>query len=212
MASSGESTGGSISYTSIAAPAMTPPSSARIKAGSSTTPPRACVHQDRVRLHRSQRCIIDQVMGGRDQRAVQRHDVAARQQFLERNAARVGGFQHGIADEQLDVEPLQSPGDLLADAAEADQPDGRSGELERCVWAGALPFAGTNAHIICRDAPQHRQDHRHRVVGDALVVGAGRRHDGNTHFRGSRNIDGVDADTHAGDHAADRDCLGEPLV
>ena len=54
----------------------------------STSPPRDGVHEDRARLHARERARVDQVMRLGRERDVQRHEVRALQQLVERRRAR----------------------------------------------------------------------------------------------------------------------------
>ena len=122
--SSGWSAGsGSGSVTSSAAPAIARSCSARSSAAGSTIGPRAVLTSSAVGFIRANASRADQVPRVLGERAVQRHEVRALEQLVERHAARARAVEH------LHAEALRAPRDRLADAPEADDAERRAGHL-----------------------------------------------------------------------------------
>ncbi len=77
-------------------------------------------------------------------------------------------------------------------------------QVPRRQVAAAPPLAAAHRRVVLDDAPQRGEDHRERVVGGGLAVGARRRgHDDARLGRGGQ-VDRVGADADAGDDAQPR--------
>ena len=149
--SSGWSGGsGSGSVTSSAAPAIVPSCSARRSASWSTTPPRAVLTSSAVGFIALERVASIRCAGLRRQRRVERDEVGAREQLVERHAGRAR------AVDDVHAEALGAARDRLADAAAADDPERRAGELG-AEAAGRLPRPPLAARAPSRGARQIRR-------------------------------------------------------
>ena len=173
--SSGWSAGsGSGSVTSSAAPAIARSCSARSSAAGSTIGPRAVLTSSAVGFMRASAGLVDQVAGLGRQRAVQRHEVRALEQLLERYAARAR------AVEDLHPEALRPPRDRLADAAEADDAERRAGHLgaEVAVGLERHPLALAHVALALGQPAGERQQQREGEVGGRVGEHVGRVADG----------------------------------
>ena len=63
----------------------------------------------------------------------------------------------------------------------------------------AIPLASADPGVVLGNPSQPREHHRDGVVCDSLLVGARRRRDRDTEFRGRDCVDRVDPDADTGD-------------
>ena len=109
---------------------------------------------------------VEQVLRRGGEGRVQRDDVAALQQLVERHVLALGAGSH-IVGQDATAEPAQPVHDRRADPARADDPDGEVAEL---------PAAHLPQPVVALVSPPddrlpvtHQQEHQHeRVVGHAV--------------------------------------------
>ena len=131
----------------------------------STTAPRQVLTRIAPGLQRRERVRADQVLRLRREVDVQAHVVRGAEQLAELHAPRaVLGCRvvHGlrVGEDDPSLEAAQQLGDALADAPEADEADGRLGQLDAEVLLGlpAGPFAAAE-DLIGLDHPAPRRQH-----------------------------------------------------
>ena len=169
--SSGWSAGsGSGSVTSSAAPAIARSCRARSSAAGSTIGPRAVLTSSAVGFMRASASASIRWRVSSRERAVERDEVRALEQLLERHAARAR------AVEDLHPEALGAARDRLADAPEADDPERRAGHLgaERAVGLERDPLALAHVALALGQPPREREQQREREVGGRVGQHVGR--------------------------------------
>jgi hypothetical protein len=146
----------------------------------------AAVDQGRVRAHERQRVGVDQVLGARGERHVQRHHVAGGQQLGQRRdrgdaeLAGPGGRGARRPGDDPQAERGGAPRDQRAGPAEADDAEHRAGDPLRADRPRG-PAAVPDVTIADVQVAQQREGHRDRVVGHldvAVAGGVGNRHPG----------------------------------
>ena len=158
-ASSASGTRGSSAKTSSAAPPRRPSARSSTSAGSSTSDAARDVDQRALGAERLEHRARDDAAGrgraGRD------HDepVDVARHGLEVGIVVVGLVGLRVAAVIGDAHPhrLQPPGDLLADAAEAEDAGMRPGQLAGQAEAAARPAARPHVGVRLRDAPAERR-------------------------------------------------------
>ena len=103
-------------------------------------------------------------------------------------------------------------GDERADAAEADEPERASGELDP---GHRRPLAGARVLAPAHERAGEREQERDRQLGDGVRVRAGRRRDGDAVAGRRGEVDAVEAGAVAGDDTQARrplEDLGADLV
>src|SRR5215217_697014 len=128
------------------------------------------VHQVRGRLHALQCLVADQAARLRRERAVQGHEVRALEQFVERHSTAATRGQ------ELAPESLEPTADRLADAAVADDPDGRPVQVtpEHQARLPRGPPAGANERLALRQPARYAEHQREREIGRRVREHAGR--------------------------------------
>src|SRR5205085_1748629 len=103
--------------------------------------------------HARERILPDQVARLLRERAVERDEVGALEQLVERHAARARGV------EDLHPEALRPPRDGAADAPEADDPKRRARHFrpERAVGLPRDPLALAHVALALREPPGERE-------------------------------------------------------
>lgn len=140
-------------------------------------------------LHLAQRLLIDDVARAVHERAVQAHDVGARQQVLERGVLAEGGelvVAEGVVGEQAAPEAAHDAREGDADAAGADEADDAAvqGAAEQAVEREVgLAHAVVGAVRVAVE----RLHQRHRELGHGL--GAVRRHVGHEQAQPRRRLE-----------------------
>ena len=166
----------------------------------------AGVDQDRGGLHQSQRTFVDQVMGLRGQRGVQRDEIGSGQQLVQLHPARPHARHRtflagGVEDRHVEA-VLCPPGDGRADPSHADDAERLAGHIQahrflqqRPGREVAVPQQPVGLHQPAGTAEQQR----HRLVGGGVGEHAGRV--GHLHPRlpGGGDVDVVVAHRHVGD-------------
>ena len=201
---SGESVHGSVTNTSMPAPATWPLARASASACSSTSPPRAAFTMRTPRLHRAS-CsapIRPSVSGRLGQ--VDRDEVALAQQLLEADQLdaelrRAGRREVGVVRDQPGAEGTHPLGEQHADATEADHADGLVGDLDAGPLR-ALPLPGLEGGVGRGDVAGAGQQQRDGLLGCADHVAQRGVDDHHAAGRGSRDVDVVQADAGAGHH------------
>ena len=154
-------------------------------------------------LHLRDRRGVDDVAGRVGQRRVQRDEIGAAQQLVERDALDAefdGAFrrQERVVGDDAHLQPLRAVGDDRADIAAADDAERLAGQLDPHE-ARFLPLAGLRRAIGGRDLAGQREHHRDRVLGGGDRVAVGRVHDDDAALGRRRHVDIVDADAGAPD-------------
>ena len=168
---SGSSAGsGSGVVTSSAAPAIWPVCSASRERLAVDDRAARGVDQDRGRLHQREGLGADQVAGARGQRQVDRDEVRAAQQVLEVVLVARLGREH------LHAEAGGAARDRLADAAEADDPERRAGDVgaEEAAGIPGVPLAAVRERRRLGDPARRRHQQREGEVGGGLGQCVGR--------------------------------------
>jgi len=104
----------------------------------------------------------------------------------------------GVEGDDVHAERVEFLGDLLADAAEADDTQGLAVEFGPEVVAFG-PLAVFQADVCLRDRASGRERHRDGVLGGCANVALGGVGDDDTFVRGGVDVDVVDADTRSAD-------------
>ena len=133
-----------------------------------------------------------------------RDDVGLGEQLVELAVlAELGLCRCALRIEDAQLEAGGTSRDSLADSAEADDPEGRAGELlgEEPVGPRAVPLARADAPVAFDDAPPGGQDEREGEVG-----GRRRQHAGRVRHRNSAAREGL----HAQPVVADAEVRHEP--
>jgi hypothetical protein len=162
--------------------------------------PARSVDQKRAGLHRLQRHLTDQAAGLRDERRVNRDEIALRQQRRKIDLAgaefslrrRIG--QDVVVDDRHPQPASRHLGQATTDAAETDQAERLSQELGADQAVAGLPVARANgpigrAHLLGQDDHHPQALLRHR-----LDVGLGGVHHGDAELRRRLSIDRLDTD------------------
>ena len=145
-ANSGDAVHGSLTYTSMPAPATRPSAIASASACSSTSPPRAALTIRTPGLTIGQFLLADQPDRLRGLRQVDGDEVALPQQFVQADQAdpelgRAGRLDVRVVGDQPGAEGGHPLGEQHADPAEPDHADGLALHLDAGVL-GPLPLAG----------------------------------------------------------------------
>ena len=151
----------------------------------------------------------DQAARFGEQRDVQREEIGLREhrvaadEFGVQALFHFGGGALGVVVDDAHAEALRSPGDGLADAAEAQNaqrlaPDVGAAEL---VEVPACPLAGARERVAFDQAARDGEQQRPGEVGGGFVEHAGRVAGGDFVARAGVEIDIVEADGDIGDDA-----------
>ena len=180
------SSGGSLSKTSMAAPAITPFSSAEARSFSTTTGPRATLTRKSRGLHHRKLFCVDHATGRVVQRAMQNHDVRAVEQFFLRdlldvfcNAVMVRTALRQNSSTKC-VKQLGSPG---ADLAKTDNTDRFALDLPADKTGLVLSFTAAVFHTA--EIPGKRKSCADDQLGNCLVGVTGSIADGDILLLGS---------------------------
>ena len=137
---------------------------------------------------------------------MQRHDIGAGQKRLDRpdlldaQFARALGRQEGIMGDHLHLQPERARRHHRPDIAAAEHAQ----RLARDLGAhetGFLPLAGARRGVRGWDLARQRHHHRDGVLGGGDRIAKGGVHHHDPARRGCRNVDIVDPDAGAPDHA-----------
>ena len=163
------------------------------------------VNQARAALHFRKRSCVDHFFGDGAERRVEGDYVAAAQEFVERHEldfefARGGGRDVGVVRQDLHFEGARAAGNFRANAAESDEAQRFSAQLSS-RRGRFFPSAGVNRGIRLRHGAREGQHEREGVFRDADAVSAGRVHHQDAAMRGRFDVDIVDSDAGAADHA-----------
>ena len=104
----------------------------------------------------------------------------------------------GVRADELHAKAFGPAGDVLPDAAEAENAEDFPRQVEAQETFPATRF---DAGVGLGDATQEGEQESHGEIGDRLVVRAGRRGDHDTARRGGGDIDVIDADAMLGNDA-----------
>ncbi len=160
------------------------------------------VDQHGAALHPRQAVAVDQVAGGRVQRAVQAEDVALGEQGIEVRVLAAEGGQRGVGlrvDQQhAAAEAEHDAREHRADLPAADHPDGLAVQVESGqAVQREVAFAGAVEGAV--DAPVQRQDQRHRMFGHRVRRVGRHPHHRQVEGRGGGQVDMVVAGRAQGD-------------
>src|SRR5260221_17003 len=163
------------------------------------------VGPERSRFHLRQSLRIDQILRGWAERGVQRDEIAFGEQPLEWNQLDLHFARGGFADVRViaknaHVECFSAHGDLASDTSQTDEAQRLAANFGP-RGAGFLPAALLNGLIQARTLVGQREEQREGVLRDANGVSAGRAHDQDAAARGFLEVDIVDADSGAANHA-----------
>ena len=106
---------------------------------------------------------------------MQRDQVATAEEVVERRG--LGGMERGVVNKEIDAEPAQPRGHVLADAAKSDKTNRLPGQLLRRVQARAVPLTASNRLVELWHPSKEREHETHGVIGDGLFIGPWRRRD-----------------------------------
>ena len=196
---------GSEGKTSSAAPASLPTLEPRLDRVEVDELAAGAVDYPGAVLHRGDRVGVDQADRLRGLRRVQGDDVGAAEQVLEAlgpldpELAEALGRDELVEGDDLHVEALGALGDELADAAEADHPEGLAVELG-ALELGPLPGAAGERAVRLGDVAAEGEHQGQGVLGGGDRVRFGRVGDDHAAAGGSRDVDVVDAGSGPADH------------
>jgi len=156
-------------------------------------------------LHLRDGLLVDQAFGLRRKTYVEREEVGAGKDFVEREQSDVVFAGNDRRDERIvadDVhaESLGAASDFEANASEADDAKGLVAKL-RTLQRFFVPLAGVHGGVRARDAAAHGDHEAEGEFGDGHRVGSRRVHDDDAAARGLGCIDVVDANAGAADDA-----------
>ena len=127
-------------------------------------------------------------------------DVGARLGLVDAELAEALGGHERVEREHAHAEALRAGGDELADAAEAEDPERLLVDLDAAELR-ALPLAGGEAGVRLRDVARQREHQRDGVLRRGDDVRLRRVGDDDAALGGRLDVDVVDPDAGAADHA-----------
>ena len=134
----------------------------------------ACgVYQQRVRLHACQSVGIDQALGVRGQRHVQRQHINLRQQVIQGNPAGTRLASGALRDQHLHAEGARQTLHAAAELTVTDDPKGHAAQLahrvvEQTKLLTAAPVATPDGGTVIKQTGVVREDQHHHVLRHAV--------------------------------------------
>ena len=169
----------------------------------------ARVDQDRAGLHHAELARRHEIARGLVERDVQRDHVGRRQKLGEQHEADVERVFLGLGEPpdvvvlHAHVEPVRLARDLLADVAEAHEPERLALDLvaARVREVAHAPLAGHDVVVLPHQPLQHRQHQRDRVLGHRDGIRAAAVGDGHAGLARGLEVERVVAGRHELDQA-----------
>ena len=155
------------------------------------------IHNHDPRLHRGDRLRIDEALGLRRQRRVDRDDICTPEEFIQRHHSdahllRALFRQIGIVGDDAHADPLRQLREMAADLPDPDDAEHFVEEFNAHEFV-FFPLPGLHGGGGLGNTPAHRPDHRHRVFGRRDGIAARRIHHHDAPARRCRRIDVIQA-------------------
>lgn len=154
------------------------------------------VDQQRVGPHQRQRIAVDQLVGVVGERAVQRDDLTAGKQLVQRNMRRASGLLdrragRGVGIQNLHPKATRAPRHRLPDSAHANNAKRCAVDIaaQQHFRAPAAPLPGLEILHAFANPARGRQHERKREIGAGFGGNVGRDHHQHAALRGRRQVD-----------------------